>query len=639
MVMRAMRQGASGGVLKFILFGLLIMAVGGLVLMDVGGFFSGGGIRNSDVIKVGRESIPIANFDRNVRRTLGRVGIQPEEAYKLGYIDEIANGEIRSSLMYQSSLKAGLLVGNERIAKQIHEMVEPMVEDGQTPQQVLDAILRNQGMSEGEMVSSIARESASGLLTSALQSGFSGVSDNMLRDFYLYKNETRMINLVVFPDKNFKDAKKPTEDQLKSLYESLKETYAIPESRTVNLAFLDDKNIKATVDISEDDIKAAYDENIDAYSSPEQRVLEQSILKTEDDAKTVIEKVKAGTSLKEATRSITNDTLAYVGESAFEEDGLVPEIGAMAFGSDELNQPMGPVQTPLGWHVIMLKGIKEPAVKPLENVRKDIETELRQAALSDQMYEAANAVDDQLAGGGSFEDTAKEHNLKLVTLSAFNAFGQDKDGNDALKEYDTARDLILKTTFELSEGETSNVMEMADGRFMAVNVKSVTPKSYKPFEDVKAAIETKWTDDQRHSDNRVRVMAFVAQLKAGSTSLKDIAAKNGATIRTIANIKRDGQPSAPLNAQAMATVFETPVNDYALLGLDGSSAIAEIADVKFPKRDNISEKDLLALRDEYIKSVQSEGVLMYLESRRQDTGVKINRALIDSTYGPGREAQ
>src|SRR5262245_44983148 len=149
MVMRSMREGASGGFVKIVLFGLLTVAVGGLVLMDVGGFFRGG-VRRSDVAKVGSEKIQIAAFDRDVRSSLACVGIQPGEALKLGYINEILGAEIRNSLMHQAAGDLGVQVSKQRLAQQIGRIIAPMVEEGQPPQAVLDQILRSQGMSERE---------------------------------------------------------------------------------------------------------------------------------------------------------------------------------------------------------------------------------------------------------------------------------------------------------------------------------------------------------------------------------------------------------------------------------------------------------------------------------------------------------
>lgn len=636
MVMRAMRHGAFSGVLKFILFSLLVLAVGGLVLTDVGGFFRNGGVKNTDVAKIGRESLSIVAFDQTVNRALQSANIPAPEAYKLGYLQELLNGEIRSALMYQAAAKNGIAVSRQRIAAQVHKMVEPMVEDGEKPQEVLNKILAAQGMSEGMLVHSMAREASSGLLASALGAGFADVSDDMLRDLYQYQNETRMINIAVFSDSRLTDSPQPTDAQLEQMYESTKENYAVPETRTVVLAFLPDE--KETVSISEDDIKDAYEENIDLYSTPEQRLVEQSILKTEEDAKTVISKVEGGQSLKDATGEITKDALSYIAETPFEKEGLVPEIGDVVFAQSETGKPMGPIQTALGWHVIVMKEIKEPTVKSLESVRKELEAELRETKEADQMYEAANTVDDQLAGGASLDEVTKEHNLKLVTLPAFNAFGQDENGDDALKDHEEGRETILKTAFELGDGESSNVMEMAEGRFMAINVKAITEKSYKPYSDVKDDIQKKWIVDQRRNDNKLKVMAIMAQIKAKSISLKTAAAENGVSLRTIDNIKRAGEAPAPLTPQTMPAVFDTPAGDVALVQLEDGAAIIEVAKSTFPPRDKISDKELEQMRGEYLKSVQSEGVVMYLDKQRQDAGVKVNSKLLEQTYGAGREA-
>ena len=56
MAMKALREGAKGGITKIILMGFLVMAGGSLVMMDVGGFFRGG-VSNSDVVKIGSDTV------------------------------------------------------------------------------------------------------------------------------------------------------------------------------------------------------------------------------------------------------------------------------------------------------------------------------------------------------------------------------------------------------------------------------------------------------------------------------------------------------------------------------------------------------------------------------------------------------
>lgn len=118
MVMTALRDGASGGILKYFLLGLLVMATGGLVFMDIGGFFRGG-ITSSDAAKIGSNVIPIQQFDRTVRTTLSRLGMSPAQAYQLGYIKELLNGEIRASLIQQKAADTGIQVSTQQVAANI----------------------------------------------------------------------------------------------------------------------------------------------------------------------------------------------------------------------------------------------------------------------------------------------------------------------------------------------------------------------------------------------------------------------------------------------------------------------------------------------------------------------------------------
>jgi peptidyl-prolyl cis-trans isomerase D len=265
MVMRMMRQGAAGGITKFILFGFLVLAVGGLVLMDVGGFFRGG-VGGNDVARIGSEKVSIVSFDRAVRRALSRVGISPQEALKLGYINEILGTEIRTSLLHNAAKDLGVQVGKNRIAHQVNSIIAPMVEQGQEPQAVLDQVLRAQGMTEREFVRAIDREMAGSILGQAVQGGFAGTPHSIARDMYMFNNEKRNIELVVLTDKDTKDVKPPSEEQLTSMYESLKENFATPETRKVSLAFVPDA--KKTVEVPEEEIRAAYDEGIDSYAVP-----------------------------------------------------------------------------------------------------------------------------------------------------------------------------------------------------------------------------------------------------------------------------------------------------------------------------------------------------------------------------------
>ena len=147
MAMKFLRESAKGGLGKFILVGFMGLAVGGLVLMDMGGFFRGG-ITHTDVAKIGRTKVSAPEFDRIVRRAISRLGISPQDAYKAGYVDQILKSEIRAQIMERASREHGIMVNGDIVTEHIRKLVAPMVEQNNNAKDIMQNILFNQGLSE-----------------------------------------------------------------------------------------------------------------------------------------------------------------------------------------------------------------------------------------------------------------------------------------------------------------------------------------------------------------------------------------------------------------------------------------------------------------------------------------------------------
>lgn len=635
MAMQSLRKGASKGILKYILLGSLAFAAGGLVVMDVGGFFRGG-ISQSDIGRAGSEKFHISTFDRTIRRTLNRIGMQPEEAFKLGYIDELLNTEIRGALLSQAASKLGIHVTKDHIAKKISAMVEPMLEEGRTPQEVLDQVLLSQGMTEGEFVNSVSREMSNSLLSSSVISGGSAVSDFMAADVEAFDKENRDIEVIFFDDSEIKDLKEPTGAELASLYDVMKEGYASPETRTVTLITISDKNLKGTIDISEDDLRAAYEENIAAYSTPEQRRVEQSILASEDEAIAVSEALASAGNLKEAVKKVTTAETAYLPAQDFQKDGLLPEISDKVFAAQK-GDKIGPIKTALGWHVLVVNDFIAPSQKPFEEVRAKLEEEIKQVRLTEQLYAMANSFDDLMGGGATLEEAAKEVDIETKQLPPINNMGQDKDGKDSLKEQEDNRVLILQTAYEITEGETSPVMETANGGFMAVQVNAIQPKTYKQLNEVEGELRKRWEIDQRRISNRMRVAAFLAEIETTEKSLKDFAAEKGKSVRSYSAIKRQDEPQKPFSPMAYNIIFEAPVKGNVIVDTSEGSAIVQVTKAALPTNKN--EKDISARKENMARSLQTETLMLYMHGKQKEYGVVVNRDLLAKLYGPSKESE
>jgi hypothetical protein len=387
MVMNALRKGASGGIGKFILFGFLVLAVAGLALTDIGGFFRGGAGSNN-VLKVSGETVSIQSFDSQARRRLAQLGISPQEAYTLGYMDQIIAGNIREILMHDLANQSDIAIERDRIAEHIHELILPLTNEEQNAQSVLLQILRNQGMSEKEFANAIAFEMKNELISNAIAASAPRANPLLVDNLYQFQSETRNVEYLKFHDSEIQ-INTPDEAALKERYESTKEIYRIPETRNIQIVVIDDKDILEDLSLEAEDI---LDRKYERADSLEEMLMEGTPV--EEIAKTVPVEI------------INVDQLAQNGQShsteALEDfsDNLI-DITENAFSLEE-GEASPTFETADGnLAAVILTEINSEGYHAFDKVKQQIESGMIKDAQSTKTQESANNAFDVITAEGT----------------------------------------------------------------------------------------------------------------------------------------------------------------------------------------------------------------------------------------------
>jgi peptidyl-prolyl cis-trans isomerase D len=631
MVMNALRNGAKNGFIKFILFGLLIMAMGGLVLMDVGGFFTNKNIANSAVVTIGNDKLTAAEFDRIVRNTLYNQGIDVQAAYEMGIVDQILDARISQTLLSRSAQENGIVVGDTIIAQYISQLVAPYVNDETTPKQALVRLLASQGLTEASFVNSIRTEMSNGIIRNLFGNVGSVYNEDEVNDLYQYNNETRSFNIITLNDDYKNNVEESTDEVLMPIYQSGIEKYAIPETRKITISVLDYKSMTDGVSVTDEDLLALYNKQIEQYILPETRSLEQAILNEKAQASDIVDLLNKKTSLEEAVQSVTGNKDSYLGIADFDKATLTKEVGEKAFSSDE-NAVIGPVQSPLGWHVIVVKKLHEPRTRSFDEVKSELQSVSLQTKVAEQLLSTSAQIDDAIAAGTPLEEFAKELKMTSKSYGPLTISGTSLDGKEALNDYKDERNSILSAAFELMESDISHVIELKDGSYAVVRVDSVTEKSYKPFEDVKSDLNAVWKADLRNAQNKVRSEKAFLELQTGGKSLDDIAKEFDLKVTT-EKLMRSDLENKDFSPIARLEIFKTAKNNYALVPTDKGFAIAQIKDITIPNPDKASKESLEMVRKSIENQVQEETYLLYMEYLRQKNKVRIHRGVLDQLYG------
>ncbi|MFN3701491.1 MAG: peptidyl-prolyl cis-trans isomerase [Alphaproteobacteria bacterium] len=635
MVMQAMYSGKGSKLIKGFFFTLLVLAAGGLVLSDVGGFFTGG-VGRTDIAKVGSEKISIVSFDKNARRVLSRMGMTPDQAYEMGYLDRILDGEVRRMIFQKFAEKNGIKISDKLIARQISEMLEGQSNPGEDMQATFTRLLMSQGFTEAEFVSAIASEGATSVLAHAVQNPYLAASERLAQDMFSIANETRVIDYIVFPHDDYKNVEEASDQQLQILYEASRESFAIPESRNIRVAVIKDDALKAAIDVTDEKLRSIYESEIDVFQIPEERKLEQAILESESDAQKILEKLNSGTAFKAAVSEVTGSELSYVAEQNYRQNGLTEDIAAKIFAQEaQAGNVFGPVQSPIGWHVIKLNGITPPYTRSFENVKNEIKNEILESELADRKFEISSEVDDLLASGAPIEEIAQSVDLDITVAEDIKLMSFD--ATSSLDVFGENSSMLLGLAFDFPENESSNIVELQDGRMAFVHVDQVAPKSYIPFEEVEDQIKERWTNDQKRMNNRNATLDILETSKAQGLDLKEIAKAHDKTITALKDIKKNASPPEPFAQASIAQIFSARQGDMIMIDLQNGVAIAVIREIKLPEIDDKALEQISQIRNTNRQSAMEETLTAFYEHKKSNYRVSVNHNLMRRTYGPSSE--
>jgi peptidyl-prolyl cis-trans isomerase C len=141
------------------------------------------------------------------------------------------------------------------------------------------------------------------------------------------------------------------------------------------------KKIASDSQLSDEELKKYYDANKDKFKKESEINTRHILLKTEEEAKQIKEKLKNGEDFVELAKQYSIDPNAKTtgGELGFHPKGtILPEYEEVAFKLVKVGQISGIVKTQYGYHIIRLEGTKPPAFVGFDEVRDFIKQQLAQ---------------------------------------------------------------------------------------------------------------------------------------------------------------------------------------------------------------------------------------------------------------------
>lgn len=561
---------------------------------------------------------------KKVSQMAGGRYFSPEQALSAGVLLQVVGQQVSDLVAANIRDEIGLTASNAAVQKYVER--NPVFADvtGRFDKNLFYAYLAQNQLSEAALGAKLADELALRHLTDTI--GHLGYAPReLVRLIYNREHEKRDVTALLIEADKIPVSEKPTEAVLREYYEAEAENLMAPEYRALNIVLITPEMMLNKITVSDDETEAVFDDEKTKYITPETRQVFQMRFDSADAADAVKAKVTPKTFEKTATEEL-GQSPDQTNFGSVTRDGLIEELGDAVFAADA-GTIVGPVQSPLGYHLFYVKSVTPAKALPDNQIRAEIKKRLAMEKTYDVQEETVRRLEDTLGSGASLKSAAEKEGLKVIEVPLVDIAGQTPEGN-ALPD-DLKNNGLLQNAFILQKGESTALIEQGAG-FIVAEVSDIIPVAQKPFETVKTQMQSLWIADQQKEKLKEIVETALDVTKQGNpleaqglfAPFEKIAVKG----MTRTNFGR-------IPAAAVPLIMTQPVGRQAAdsFALD-NAALVFVTDKIIPAD---SDKDTLGFNAaaQTLKAVSGEALAQQtVAAFAKEFGVKVNEAEINKAF-------
>jgi peptidyl-prolyl cis-trans isomerase D len=620
-MLQSMNSGMNFKILKVFFAGLLLASLAGLVLTDVGGFFTSGGFSGNELAKVGNTKLTVQQFDPLYRRQLQSVNMTQDQARQMGLAHMILQQEVTRQTMLQAAQRSGIHVSNNYVADHLKRELQNLPVFG-SDKDKLTTILRNMGLSEREFVESLRADTAAQILSNTISDTAKTVPDVMLKAVKAARTQQRRAEIVTIDDRALPAINAADEATLKAYLNTHRERYEIAEQRQIAVAVMKQDRLLPTISVGDDDVQAYYNANKDSFKIAATAQFTQAIAPDEETAKAVYKDAQK-TSLSDAASA---HKARLVAQNWYEQGSLPDAVDTLVFSAKEPSL-LAPVQSPLGWHIIKTDAFKPASSRPLTDVKKEIAELLRQEKADRAINDMTQMIEQDAADGVEIAKIVEPYKGDVKRATSVNRMNiADKIAAFSLPQ--DALNNVLDAAFMLNEGDVSSIIESKDGSYILVQAEKVEAPRLPEFESIHARLAQDWMKEQKETALDREIDDVIGDYNAKKPNLKSVAAEQGLPYRETALLKPESKELPP---EVMNILFHlSPRNDLTSVKTDKAAYVVRLAAIETAADDKIvvSAQDKEAMHTAITQELQQQFILGW----RDYLGVTLNENLLNKMY-------
>ena len=436
---------------------------------------------------------------------------------------------VRDRVLIAAVAKSKLVTSDQRLARELQS--NPDIAALRRPDGTLDMerykqLLGTQGMSPEMFEASVRTDlSTRQVLVGVIGSGFSAnvAADTALNAYF----EKRDIQIARFATADYAAKLNPTDADLEQFYKANAGLFQAPEQANIEYVLFDVETVKKGIVVAEADLKTYYEQNLQRLSGKELRRASHILITSPKDAPEADrQKAKAKAvelaalvkkspdSFADVARKNSQDTGSAVAGGDldfFTRDAMVKPFSDAAFAMKK-GDVSDVVESEFGYHVIKLTDIKAPKQRPFEEMKPELEQDIKRQQAQKKFTESAesftNSVYEQ---ADSLKPTADR--LKLEIKTATGITRQPVPGaTGALANAKFLNAIFAADTIE--KKRNTEAVEVASNQLISGRVTQYTPARTRPLTEVKDIVRQRWLAQRGADEARKDGIAKLAAWRA-----------------------------------------------------------------------------------------------------------------------------
>ncbi len=549
-----------GPLKKIILGGILVVICVMMVITLVpGGLFGdylGGGLTTQGVLaKVGDQEITLPQVAEQAR-LIGKQRFQGNvPAALMPYLmQQAAQSMIVSKAIVLEADRMGLAVTDDELRDYLHQgqIGQLLFPNGNfVGQQAYEQFISSQfNLPVREFEQDVKGEIAQQKLMAAVGGAITVSDKDITKELQTQDTKIKFDYAVLTLD-DVKKGINPTDAELKAFYDQNKQQYvnSIPEKINAKYILINTKQLADNITVTPDEVQKYYNQHQDDYRIPETVTVRHILIKTPTPdangkvdqkqvdaarakAEDVEKQLKAGGNFADLAKKYSDDP------GSAKDGGLlppltkgrtVPEFEQAAFNTP-VGQTTGIVRTSYGFHIIHVEAKQQARLKPLDEVKAEIEPILKQQMAAAQAQSVANTIQ-ALARTQGMEKAAKDKNLTVATTGLITQ-------TDQVPGLATTPDLMT-ALFGAAKNAPPAAAPTADG-YVIYQVTDIQPPQTPTFDQIKAKLEDQFKDQQAQT-LLARKTQELADRAHSEHDLAKAAKEVGATVKTSDLVDKNSQ--------------------------------------------------------------------------------------------------